>query len=239
MKHFFLLYLILSSSLLFAQEESKNPKFYLGVAYGTSFPLGDFKDTDIRNSDAGFAKNGNRFDVYGGYFLDKKESVTATFVFRYQTFDTEIEDLIETFRNNNPNVNITGSTKEWQIYSLLFGAAYKLDLSPKFALFPRVAIGPIWAKSPGITINATNAPTFNNFERTSNTGVGFFGYEAGIGLRHNLGKHFMLLPTFTFSGGTVKIKDVVITTDNVQTTSDYSPNIISFNIGLSIAYRFY
>lgn len=234
-KNFLILFSIIASGNLLAQENQEIPKFYLGAAYGKSFALGDFKDTDLSNENAGFAKDGNRLDIYGGYFLDKKENFTATGVFRYQTFDTEVEDLLQEVRNNNPGLDITGSTEEWHIYSLLFGLAYKIDIAPKFAVLPRVAIGPIWAKSPGISINSSNDQFIT---RDSNTGVGF-GYEVGLGFQRNLGKHFRLLPTFTLSGGRVNIKDVVTTTGNVQTTNDYKPDQLSFNIGLSLAYVFY
>ncbi len=222
---------------LIAQEE-QYPKFYLGLSYGTSFSTGDFADTDITNLDAGFAKNGRRFDLYGGFFLDGVEKTTLTGVFRYQTFETEIDDLIETFRTENPGVELTGSTEDWQTYSFLVGLAYRVDIGPKFAFFPRAGVGPLFATNPGITINAPNAVITNTFERSSDTGAGV-GSEIGIGFRTNLGKRFVLLPTFTYSAGFVTIRDVNTITDNVIVTSDYQPIIQSFNIGLSLAYRFY
>ena len=221
-----------------AQEESRVPKFYLGLSYGTSFSIGDFEDTDITNSDAGFAKNGQRFDLYGGYFLNGSGRTTLTGVFRYQTFETEIDDLIEARRSENPGIELIGSTEEWIVYSFLVGLAYRIDIGSKFALFPRAGVGPLFATNPGITVNAPNATITNNFERSSETGGGF-GYELGVGLRTNLGRRFVLLPTFTFSGGIVTIKDVSTTTDNIIVISDYQPTILSFNIGLSIGYRFY
>ena len=47
------------------------------------------------------------------------------------------------------------------------------------------------------------------------------------------------MPTFTFSGGLITIPDVIITTDNVSVISDYQPQIQSFNLGLSLAYKIY
>ena len=64
----------------FAQEEIKLPKFYLGASYGTSYSIRNFKDTDVSNPDAGFAKNGKKLDVYGGRYLNDKLTLTGTFL---------------------------------------------------------------------------------------------------------------------------------------------------------------
>ncbi len=221
-----------------AQELQEIPKFYIGVAFGTSFPIGDFGRTDITNPDAGFAKNGRRFDVYSGYFLDNRDRTTLTGVFRYQTFDTEIEDLIADLKADEPNLELTGSTEDWQVYSLLVGLAFKVDIGPKFACFPRIGMGALWATTPGISINAPNAVITQKFERNSETGSGL-GYELGIGLNRKIGKHFALMPTFTFSGGFITVNDMVTTTDNIIAIGDYQPTIQSFNIGLSLAYKIY
>ncbi|HMQ49170.1 MAG TPA: hypothetical protein PKA00_17040 [Saprospiraceae bacterium] len=220
------------------QEQYEIPKFYVGVAFGTSFPIGDFGSTDISNPDAGFAKNGRRFDVYGGHFLNNRERTTLTGVFRYQTFETEIEDLIADLKVDDPNLELIGSTEDWQVYSLLVGLAYKVDIGSKFAFFPRFGMGPLWTTTPGITINAPNAVITQKFDHSSETGLGL-GYELGIGLNRKLGKHFALMPTFTFSGGFVTVNDVVTTTDNITAIGNYQPTIQSFNIGLSLAYKIF
>ncbi|MDX2302430.1 MAG: outer membrane beta-barrel protein [Microscillaceae bacterium] len=236
MKRFILLYLILSSGILFAQEDADKSKFYLGLSYGTSFSLGDFKDTDIENPDAGFAKNGQKFDLFLGFPIDDK--ITITGVFRYQSFNTEIEDLINDYKEDNPGSQITGSTEDWQAFYALVGLAYQIKLTKKLSFSPRFGLGPLLVKNPGITINDPDGVISQNFTRSSETGFGL-GYEIGFGLSNDFGRHFSLMPTFTLGGGFVTIKDVITITDNVQVISDYSPQILSFNIGLSFAYRFY
>ncbi len=225
-----------ATHLLYAQEEGQAPKFYLGLSYGTSYSIGDFADTDITNLDAGFAKNGQKIDVFGGFFLTDKTTLNG--VFRYQSFETEIEDIIKMFNSENPGTEFAGSTEDWQTYSFLVGLAYKVNIGKRFNFFPRASVGPLWVTNPGITVNAPNAVVTNNFDRSSDTGVGL-GYEIGIGFQTNLGKRFALLPTFTFSGGIVTINDIITVTDNVIIRSDYQPVIQSFNLGLSLGYRFY
>jgi len=94
------------------------------------------------------------------------------------------------------------------------------------------------ATNPGMTVSQPGGGITTNFMRSSETGIGL-GYEAGIGLQTDLGRHFTLMPTFTFSGGLVTIPDVVTTTESSSVTSDFQPQIQSFNLGLSLAYRFY
>lgn len=236
MKQLTVVLLVLLTSLsVFAQEEQQ-AKFYLGLSYGTSYSLGDFEDTDITNPDAGFAKDGRKIDVFGGVPLDDKKTIIG--IFRYQSFETEVEDIVNSFNDENPGAEFTGSTEDWQTYFLLAGFSYRIKIGSRFGFAPLVAVGPLVATNPGITVNAPNSPLTNNFERSSETGIGL-GYEVGIGLRTRLGKRFALLPTFTFSGGFVNINDVITTTDNVVVRSDYQPVIQSFNLGISLGYRFY
>ena len=209
---------------------------YIGVSYGTAYTLGDFASTDVSDLDSGFADRGNKFDLYGGYFLDDRWTLTGTF--RYQNFDTKIDEVVDDFNEANAGSSFTGRAGEWEVYSLLVGTSYKINISPKFAFFPRVALGPMLVDTPGLSANAPDANISQNYSRSSETGFGI-GYEAGIGLRTNLGKRLALLPTFTFSGGFATVKDVVTTTDNVVVTSNYTPLIQSFNLGISIAYLFY
>ncbi len=130
MKHFIIIFSGLFGCLSLLAQEVEKPEFYLGVSYGTSYSLGDFRDDDISNPDAGFAGNGSKLDIYGGIPL--KEKVIITGGFRYQVFETEIEELIDTYNSENPGVNFTGSTEDWQTYYFLVGIAYQVNISKKF-----------------------------------------------------------------------------------------------------------
>ncbi len=209
-------------------------KFYLGIAFGTSYALGNFGDTDINNADAGYAQNGNRYDLYGGYFFNDRVTLTAGL--RYQRFGTDLSDVVDFFQAREPGVEFDGASGDWQTYYLLLGAAYRVPLGKRLTLYPRVAVGPLWTTSPGLEVQATNGGSGSNFFRSSETGFGV-GYEVGVGLRTDLGKRFSLLPTFTFSGGWANIKDVENRLDDLAFTRDFEVGILSFNLGLSLAVR--
>lgn len=228
------LLLLLSFRSIFGQTDQD--KFYLGVSYGKSFSLGDFGDNGVHNPEAGFADNGNKLDIFGGYFLTDRVTLTSTL--RYQTFETETGTLIESYNGENPNANFSGTSEDWKVYYLLVGAAYKFDIYKKFCLFPRFGIGPLVVNNPGISVASPNSAITKNFSRNSGSGIGF-GYEIGIGLKTDLGERFALMPTFTFSGGFTTIPDVNTTTDNVIVSRNYDVKIQSFNLGLAIAYKFF
>lgn len=234
-----LLLLALGYSLSGFGQENKiplTPKFYVGLSYGTSFPVFSFRSSDVTVDNAGFAKDGNKADIYAGYILNEKWILTAGY--RYQIFETDVTEAIETFTANNPGFDFSGTTKDWQVSYLLFGFAYRVDITKRFRIYPRFSLGPMMANNPGISIESPNSKITQNFQRSSETGFGI-GYELGIGLQTNLGKRFSLMPNFAYCQGQPNIKDVTVTTNNLSTTTDFQPIIQTFNLGLSLAYRFY
>ncbi len=206
------------------------------MSYGTSYSIGDFKESDVNNRRAGFAENGKKVDLYGGWFLNEKFTVIATF--RHQFFETNVDEVISQFNEENPDSNFAGSTDNWKTYYFLAGIAYKIKVGKKMAFYPRVALGPMWATTPGLRVTTSDDSASQNFNRDSQTALGV-GYDIGIGLRNDFGRHFSLMPTFTFSGGVVNYSDVATTIDSNTEISSYEPRIQSFTLGLSVAYRVY
>lgn len=230
-KYIFLIVFSMTTALVIAQES----KYYFGISYGKSFPIGDFAAGDITNSDAGFAESGSKLDVYMGSVLS--ERVIFTLTFRYQNFDTDIHELVKSLEATNQEIILNGNSDAWKIHSLLAGIEYKLNIGRKFSLYPRIGLGPMLVSNPEFSITDTDENTNTGVNRSSETGFGL-GYEFGIGFKRDLGKSFCLMPTFTFSGGFVTISDIDTTVDNRSTTSNYQPKIITFNLGLSLAYKF-
>lgn len=236
----YLIFLWIACCSLHARAQSDEapaktpPRYFIGVAVGASFALGDFGDTEVDNPDAGFAQNGRRYDLYGGYLLN--ERVTLTAGLRLQRFATDLSEVVSFFDEINPGIQFRGENNPWQTYYLLVGAAYKLPIGKKYALYPRFGIGPLWVESPGLEVQASNGVSQNDFARSSETGLGL-GYEIGIGLRTDLGKRFALLPTFTFSGGRTRLDEVQTRLNSVSSSRDLEARIQSFNLGLSLAIR--
>lgn len=232
---FFFAWFIFLSTILNAQDE-RNFKFYLGVSYGTSFAVGNFADTDPNNPNAGFADHGRKIDFYAGYFLNKKFTLNGDF--RYQFYETNIDNVVNEYNTENPGANLTAESEKWETFYFLVGLSYLQDITKKFHLYPRVALGPMLVSNPAITGVVNTGDGTYNLERSSEVALGL-GFEVGVGLRTKLGRHFTLMPTYDFSGGFVSIADVESTNNNISELNDYRPKIRSINLGLSIAYKFY
>ena len=233
-KSIILFFIVGVFSSIYAQENKLSYNFYIGASYGTSFSIGNFSDDDIMNLDAGFAQNGQKIELYGGKAIN--ETVTITGTFRYQNFGTDKDGLINFFNNENQRPDFIGNSGNWETYSLLVGASYKVLIGSKLDFYPRAGIGPMLASNPEININSNSNPALN-FIHSSKTGIGL-GYEFGFGTSTNLGKRFVLLPTFTFSGGIVTIPEIETTLNDEVEIRDFKPKIHSFNLGFSLAYRF-
>ncbi|MBQ4821669.1 outer membrane beta-barrel protein [Aquimarina sp. MMG016] len=230
---FLLVSLLVIVTSLVAQDQNDS-KYYIGISAGSSFPLGDFKDVSENNANSGFAETGAKFDIYGGYRFQEKLILTGTI--RLQRYSTDTNDLINSLEINNPGINFTNDSDNWNVLYLLAGLAYQIDISKKFAVSPRIGIGPMIVNSPDIFVTATNGSSTVNYQRDGDAVTGF-GYEIGIGLKRDLGKHFALMPTFTFTGGFITIESAT-RIGGVIVYSEYQPNIITFNLGLSLAYKF-
>ncbi len=215
-------------------QGNNDSKYYLGFSAGSSFPLGDFKDASENNDNAGFAKTGAKFDIYGGYRI--KEKIILTGTIRIQNYDIDTDDLINTLEANNPSIDFTDNSDNWNVLYVLAGVAYQMNISEKFAVLPRLSIGPMIINSPDVSVTATNGTSTVDYVRDGESAAGF-GYEVGIGLKRDLGKHFALMPTFTFTGGFITLESVT-RIGGVVVYSEYQPNIITFNMGLSLAYKF-
>ncbi|WP_299212366.1 outer membrane beta-barrel protein [uncultured Aquimarina sp.] len=233
-KTYFLLVSLLITVTSIVAQDTNNSKYYIGISAGSSFPLGDFNDASENNENSGFAETGIKFDIYGGYKFQEKLTLTGTI--RLQRYTTDTGDLINALETNNPGVDFVDDSDDWSVLYVLAGVAYQIDVTKKFAVLPRIGLGPMFVNSPDISVTATNGTSTLNYQRASDAVAGF-GYEVGIGLKRDLGKHFALMPTFTFTGGFVTIERAT-RIGGVVVYSEYQPNIITFNMGLSLAYKF-
>lgn len=224
------------TSQIYAQENNDDKKYFLGVSYGKSFPLGDFKSTDANGDNSGFAKTGNKFDLFGGYYLDKSYGINA--LVRYQTYGTNATSLGDELHSLSPNINYAVESTDWKFTSVLVGGFYNVPVSKKMSLHPKAMIGFMFGYSPEIAVSATDGSTTGNLSTESANAAGF-AFEFGLGLESKLGKHFALMPTFDFSGGFPSFSDVKTTyASGGSVTRTYNPAILTFNLGLAIAYRF-
>jgi len=233
-KYFTLIVFLTIFKINFAQSP-KQATFYIGTSIGKSYALGDFIRNDDEILSPEFSDDGLKIDLYGGFFLNEK--ITLVGALRFQSFDTEVTSLLPLFEDHTTETGVTTHTEDLRFYSLLTGIAYRIPLFKNFEIIPRFAIGPMIVNIPNTQISSNDSFT-QRYSQEQSSGLGI-NMEFGIGLRRNLGKRFTLLPTFTLSTAYANINNVKTTIDEQTSFNDLNLNFNLFNLGLSLAYRFY
>jgi hypothetical protein len=237
-----LLLLLLSIQTIYSQNEE--PKYFIGLSYGKSFPLGDFKDNDVDlnsfGKNSGFANTGTKFDFNAGYHIKKNYGAAA--VIRYQSFSTDANSFAVELNNISPSVDYKVDSKNWQFTSAYVGMFYVFPITKRISILPKGLIGFMYGTSPEINVDATNQGNTRVISIESGNSFGF-AYEIGIGLKSKLGKHFALMPSFNLSNGFLSFKNnkTVYTPEGGTSTTytrTYNPSLLTFNIGLAFAYLF-
>lgn len=235
------LLVILVNQVTIAQK--KDSKYFIGLSYGKSLPLGDFKDNKVQLDNlgysSGFANTGVKFDVFGGYSLNKEYGVTG--LIRFQSFSTDANSFAKELNRLSPSVNYEVDSKDWKFASVLGGVYYNFPLTNRMSLQPKCMIGLMYGISPEINVNANDGSNTRVIFVESGNSIGL-AYEFGIGLKSKLGNNFALMPTFDFSGAFLSFKNNKTVTNyngsNLYNTRTYNPSILTFNFGLSLAYIF-
>lgn len=231
-----IIFVIVITFNMSGQNTTDESKYYLGVSYGKSFPLGDFKSDGAAGNYAGFAETGNKFDLFGGYNVNEKIGLLA--LIRTQKFSTDAESLALEAQEIAPGTQFNVESKDWKLISFLMGGVYKVPITKKMSLLPKAMMGVMFAKSPEINVVATNGSISDNSYTKSEATAGF-AYEFGIGLVSKLGKHFALMPSFDISGGFLNFNDLQTQYGNGSYLyRDYNPHVLTFNLGLALAYKF-
>lgn len=235
-KQIILLFFFVSSINILAQNNNAKSIYYLGVSYGNSFPLGDFKSNDASSAyyDPGFAETGSKLDLFWGCNLSKNVNLTA--LIRAQKFGTDSESIANNAQKNYPTTQFFVDSKDWECISFLMGGNYKISISKKMSFHPKAMIGLIYAKSPEINVIAING-NLESSRYTESSSTAGFAYEFGLGLERKLGTHFALMPSFDLSGGFLTFNDLKTRYGNGSLLfRDYLINLNSFNLGLALSY---
>lgn len=239
-----LLWFCLLSFSVFSQENSASigKQSYIAVSVGSSIPLLDFKSTDGNNAYAGFAKSGTKYDILWGKDL-KNPQWGITGLFRLHTNPVDNGALASIAKTANPTFDYTITAEDWKLYTLMGGAYYRIPITKKMTIMPKAMVGLAYIYSPEINVvainNAGNSATFSPvfFTEASNSVTPSFLFS--IGLKSNLYKRIVLVSNFDILGAFPTFKDVNTTYENgTSINRTRSPNLLTFNYGFGIGYKF-
>ena len=224
----------------FSQESTvpTGKRTYLAISMGSSIPLADFKSTDGANPYAGFAKSGKKYDVLWGKDL-KSPHLGISGLFRLHTNSIDESALSSFAKSVYPNYNFTISTKDWQLYTLMGGAYYRIPVSKKMTIMPKAMLGLAYVYLPEINVVAENnlASIATSFTASSYTVTP--SYLFSIGLGSAIFKRIVLVSNFDILGAFTTFNDVKTTYGNgTSITRTKSPSFLTFNYGIGIGYKF-
>jgi len=151
MKKLLLMTLVLLVSGAMLAQGSKQTgimKSTLAFHAGPSFPMGDFKDNNIDNEEAGFAKTGFTIDLNYGYQFHKNAGIGAAVFFNQYNATDETFDFTVGERNGEL---ITLSMDNWKLYGITAGPMLTFDLGKNIMTDLRLMGGVANAKTPKIS----------------------------------------------------------------------------------------
>jgi hypothetical protein len=224
----------------FSQENSTSidKQSYIAVSVGSSIPLQDFKSTNANNANAGFAKNGTKYDILWGKDL-KNPHWGVTGLFRFHKNPIDVEALTSVAKTAYSSYDYSISAKDWKLYTLMAGTYYRIPVSKKMTIMPKAMIGLAYIYSPEINVLAENnlGNIATSFTESSHTITP--SYLFSIGLKSNLYKRIVLVSNFDILGAFTTFNDVKTTYGNdTSITRTKSPSFLTFNYGIGIGYKF-
>jgi hypothetical protein len=235
-----LLYFGLSSFSAFSQENSTSidKPSHFAISVGSSIPLLDFKSTDGNNANAGFAKDGTKYDILWGKDL-KNPNWGMTSLFRFHKNPIDVGALASIVKTAYPSFDYIISAKDWKLYTLMGGAYYRIPVSKKMTIMPKAMIGLAYIYSPEINVvannNAGNIATSYTESSNSITPT----YLFSIGVKSNLYKRIVLVSNFDILGAFPTFSNVKTTYGNgTSNNRTKSPTFLTFNYGFGIGFKF-
>ena len=209
MKLKLLIILLLSSQFLFSQASRQ----YIGLAVGPSFPLSDFRKTDLNDSTSGWAKTGVALEFTYSYRLTHNFGFQGIINYSSNRFDylRYGDALTEAYSldDSSPDTSFSAeSSSNWSSGGILVGPYLRFPLSESLSWDIKVSVGFFGARSPTAIIYGTisSGEKLEDYYRQSGKGYGF-AYSLGTGFKYKLPKYYLLLFA-NYYNSSVKVDNV-------------------------------
>lgn len=190
MKHCITILLIALSFTVIAQSE---PKQYVGLAIGPSFPTGDFSKTVLSDSTSGFAVTGIGIEFTYAYQISRFFGLKA--IINYSGNNIDNPNLTNQLLALHPDYSATIEvTKNWRSGGLMVGPYLTFPLSEKLSWDVKGLFGFYNAYSVAFNIYTHNNVTGEKNQYQRNAGRDFsYAYLVGTGFKYKLTKYYLLL----------------------------------------------
>jgi len=219
-------------------DPKQEQKGYIGITGGGALLFGNFTQTGYNDDKAGFASSGMNIGITGVYFIKHHFGIAALVSYHgygYHGAQNLVDGYKEAFDLDSATLYRKGNN---QSFNILVGPYYSLPLgNGRLHLDARVLAGYVNAQFAGNEIYLEDG-VGNQFEQKPAT-ASAFGYQAGLGLRYDLG-HFDIGINADYFGANPHF-----TIDNTNRKNEagwkrteYAQPIQGVNANLTLLYHF-
>lgn len=213
MRYFLLFTVTVSlSNLIYSQQR-------LDITVGPSFPLSNFRNSDINKVNAGAAIAGERLDVslthpysnHWGYIIklyEQRNGLNVNSISRqYDQLDYSNVVIYggpyarppPPAQHHDQLTNWKFNKNAWWTTGLLIGLEGTTSLNNKLNLFGQIMVGPTFVKAPTVSGSAYNDSTQAAYNHKGANALGL-NYEIKTGFIYNTGKRFNLISSLIYMG---------------------------------------
>jgi hypothetical protein len=241
MKNSFLLIILLMISQGFVKAQttatpapasapvSENPRGYIGISIGPSFPFSDFASKDFDNEQAGFAKNGFNGNISGAYRLGKRFGLAGMLFGTKNAFNESAFSAIVNY------LDIQSTT--WQSNGFMVGGYYSAG-SSKTTFEMRLLIGYSNAKLPEIIANGYDQSGYPAQVKQESVEAGNLCSDLGFGLKTRLSQKMSFIGSLDFYSSEPEFANVRTYINNdLFSTDTFSEPINVINITIGVAFN--
>lgn len=218
--------------------QTSNPKSFIGISIGPSFPVGDFANKNAYDVNSGLASIGGFLNINYGYKFSDNFGVIA--ILRGSIHGVDSQTLKNSYSlPDGSGGSLSFEAGTWKSGGLLVGLfqGFPLNDSKNLVFELKGALGVQRTSSPSLKIRG-NIPGFNTFEgKQESISATSFAYLLGVGFNYGLGNNLTLKFHGDYSSSNPNFKNVVLnTSSDTQTNSQQNTGTIDVGVGLALGF---
>lgn len=169
-------------------------KSYVGLSIGPSFPLNDFKKTDLSDSTSGWAKTGVMLEFTYAYRITHNFGVTGVISYSSNKFNTTSYKSALELQHPDTAFSIISETN-WGSGGIMIGPYLTFPFTSKLTWDVRGLFGLYGSYSPRVAINPTTEDGQNDLGTFTRQRANAYSYAfmVGTGFKYELANYYILL----------------------------------------------
>lgn len=220
-----------------ANSQTVTQKSSIGITIGPSFPIGDFGNKDLANSQSGLAKVGGFLGIDYSYKFSKYFGAMVSAQGRIHGVDENALAAYGVPEGTGAGLSIT--TGVWKVGAIMAGVFQTVPLTKDEKLNLEIkALGGFQSTSSPKLDVSVSIPGMGSFQTTQeSTSSNSFAYVVGAGLKYSLTDAVALKLTGDYNGTQAKFLVTTYPAD-APVTQKVGQSIGVFNLGVGLVIGF-